>query len=73
MMEFLNAFKFVLLMFVNPWVLIPAICGGIFVFVILTISFRKEARAAHKIQDPLDWIDDEFLDGLMPDHCRKLK
>lgn len=57
MIEFLKAFK-ILVIFINPWVLIPAICAGIFIFVILMISYRKEAKAAHKIQDPLDWIED---------------
>ena len=60
MMEFLNAFKFVLMMFINPWVLIPATCAGIFVFIVMTISLRKGAKLVHKIQDPLDWIDDGF-------------
>ena len=57
MMEFLNAFKFVLTMFIDPWVLIPAVCVGIIASIIITRGLIKEAKSQHKIRDPLDWID----------------
>ena len=59
-MGFLNTFKFVLMMFTNPWVLIPAICIGIFSLIMMTISSKREAVRDRRVRDPLDWIDDDF-------------
>jgi hypothetical protein len=60
MIEFLKAFK-ILVIFVDPWVLIPAICAGILVFIVSSIASKREYIQEHKIRDPLDWIDDEFF------------
>jgi hypothetical protein len=59
-MEFLNALKFALMMFTDPWIIIPAVCVGVIASVIIMLGLIKEAKLQHKTRDPLDWIDDDF-------------